>query len=238
MSDRRRNTPNRRAGRPRHVPYAGSAAPREQILDVAARLFVRHGFAATSTRDIADAVGIRQASLYYHFSGKDDILAELLNRSVRPTVDKIAKIEHLVPPETHETALYLLALVDVSTLEAAPHNIGLLSRLPDVTESPVYEQFRDARVELADGYGRLGASIARPPIVDLIGQRRLGEILIQVVDSAINMRSLGESPDGRSSNAVASTCLRICGCDDQQISSAASSATQLFQGFRDESLPG
>lgn len=50
-------------------------APREEILDAAAGLFVDRGFEGTSTREIAEAVGIRQASVYYHFpSGKDEIL--------------------------------------------------------------------------------------------------------------------------------------------------------------------
>jgi AcrR family transcriptional regulator len=74
-----------RVGRPRAVPDAGSPlSPREQILDAAAALFAEHGLSGTSTRAIAERVGIRQASLYYHFAGKDDLLVELLTRSVRP----------------------------------------------------------------------------------------------------------------------------------------------------------
>jgi AcrR family transcriptional regulator len=82
-------------GRPRLVPSNTAAPPREQVLHAAAQLFVTKGFAATSTREIADKVGIRQASLYYHFTGKDEILAELLERSVRPTVDRVDQIEQL-----------------------------------------------------------------------------------------------------------------------------------------------
>src|SRR5690606_6446151 len=67
-----------RPGRPRHLPDKGVGTPREQVLEAAALLFTSKGFAATSTREIAEAVGIRQASLYYHFAGKDEILAALL----------------------------------------------------------------------------------------------------------------------------------------------------------------
>lgn len=53
-----------RPGRPRAVPRLASArAPRDEILDVAAELFVTRGFAATSTWDIAEEVGTRQAPL-------------------------------------------------------------------------------------------------------------------------------------------------------------------------------
>jgi len=139
-------TPERpRPGRPRHIPATSATSPRDQVLDAAAELFVARGFAATSTREIAEKVGIRQASLYYHFAGKGEILAELLQRSVRPTVDKIAKIEALVPPQTHATALYLLALIDIRTLTEAPHNVGILYGQSDVTNSEVYAEFHRAR---------------------------------------------------------------------------------------------
>lgn len=226
----------RRVGRPRHIAYGGDVSPRDQILDAAARLFVERSFAATSTREIADAVGIRQASLYYHFANKDEILAELLKRSVRPTVDKIAKIEQLVPPETHETALYLLALVDVRTLATARHNIGVLSRLPDVTNSSAFAEFRNDRAELVEAYGRLGASIAPATIVDLVGQKRLGEMLVQVVDTVINIRSGGDPAGPRTAEAVATTCLRICGSDDSKILAASAAATRLLEAFHDEPL--
>src|ERR1700761_5422625 len=60
-------------GRPRleQSRRPGNTA-REEILDAAAELFTNLGYASTSTRRIADAVGIRQASLYHHFATKDD----------------------------------------------------------------------------------------------------------------------------------------------------------------------
>lgn len=230
-----RSAPRRpRPGRPRALPYAGFASPRDQILDAAARLFATHGFAATSTREISEASGIRQSSLYYHFDSKDEVLAELLQRSVRPTVDKIEKIERLVPPETRETALYLLALADVSTLATAPHNVGMLYRLPDVAQSPAYKQFRTTRQELADAYGRLGTAIAQSAVADLLGPARLGEMLIQVVDTVINMRSAGERIDERARNGIATSCLRICGLGNDQITAAATAAAALFSTFTSE----
>lgn len=57
-------------GRPRisgRTVTTGTA--REEILDQAARLFTEHGYSATSTRDIAEACGVRQASLYYRDDG-------------------------------------------------------------------------------------------------------------------------------------------------------------------------
>jgi AcrR family transcriptional regulator len=54
----------RRAGRAR----------REEIVQAAARTFARDGYAAVGMRDVAEAVGIRGASLYHHFGSKEEIL--------------------------------------------------------------------------------------------------------------------------------------------------------------------
>ena len=51
---------------------------RQEILDAAMELFSVQGFEATSISQLADAVGIRKASLYSHFAGKQDILDALM----------------------------------------------------------------------------------------------------------------------------------------------------------------
>jgi AcrR family transcriptional regulator len=57
---------------------------REEILVCATRLFAAKGFDGTSLKDIADAVGVRKPSLFYHFSSKEKlrlaVLARLLDR--------------------------------------------------------------------------------------------------------------------------------------------------------------
>ncbi|HET9717327.1 MAG TPA: TetR/AcrR family transcriptional regulator [Pseudolabrys sp.] len=45
-----------------------------QIIDAAARIFAERGFHGATTQDIANVLGIRQASLYYYFSSKEAAL--------------------------------------------------------------------------------------------------------------------------------------------------------------------
>ena len=52
----------------------------EQILNSAARLFCRLGYAAVSLRDVAAEAGVTTGSLYHHFRSKDDLVRELLDR--------------------------------------------------------------------------------------------------------------------------------------------------------------
>ena len=54
------------------------AETRAQILRVAMQLFTDKGFDATTTRDIANALGMNQSSLYYHFASKDEIVTSLV----------------------------------------------------------------------------------------------------------------------------------------------------------------
>jgi AcrR family transcriptional regulator len=55
-----------------------TAARRQQILDVAAHMFVERGFRGTSIDDLGAAIGVTGPALYRHFAAKEALLAELL----------------------------------------------------------------------------------------------------------------------------------------------------------------
>jgi AcrR family transcriptional regulator len=50
----------------------------ESIVNAAISLFYRKGYYATSTKDIADEVGILKGSLYYYIRSKEELLYEIL----------------------------------------------------------------------------------------------------------------------------------------------------------------
>ena len=238
-----RRLPVRRAGRPRLAPRVADRSrtwmePREEILDAAARLFVDRGVAATSTRNIADAVGIRQSSLYYHFpSGKDEILAELLQHSIRPTLDSIEKVETLgaetgVGPEV---LLYLLVKLDVRTLARAPHNVGVLTGLPEVQRKEVFGPFGAARQELAAEYARLGALVmntdGRAPMSPAVADDLLGDLLLELVEVVIGLRSNGHRISEGIESIIATSCLQACMADQARIDDAAAKAGELLKSL-------
>ena len=54
---------------------------KQRVLDAAEELFMRRGYNAITLRDIAAELGMRQASLYYHFpDGKEQLYAEMVEQ--------------------------------------------------------------------------------------------------------------------------------------------------------------
>ncbi len=53
---------------------------KDEILNSAQSLFVRHGFRKTTVEDIARACGLGKTALYYYFKGKEDIFQQVVRR--------------------------------------------------------------------------------------------------------------------------------------------------------------
>jgi AcrR family transcriptional regulator len=76
----------------RDATAASAAQPpatRAQILAVAARLFSERGYAHTTLRQIAQQSGIQAGSIYYHFDGKDEIAACVLDEGIAAVTDAV-----------------------------------------------------------------------------------------------------------------------------------------------------
>ncbi|MGE7839415.1 TetR/AcrR family transcriptional regulator [Lysinibacillus sp. NPDC093712] len=65
---------------------------RNEILDVADKLFGQKGFDSTSTNEILEKVGIARGTLYYHFKSKEDIMDALIERYTVQILESAKKI--------------------------------------------------------------------------------------------------------------------------------------------------
>src|SRR5262245_28710446 len=77
------------------APRRPRASPRRraaEIIEAAARVFAERGFHGATTQDIADVLGIRQASLYYYFPSKEDALEQVCTRGVEGFFEAAAVI--------------------------------------------------------------------------------------------------------------------------------------------------
>lgn len=71
-------------------PTVAPATSRDRIVHEAGSLFAAHGYDATSTRTIADAVGLNIATVAYHVGSKSDLYREVMRRAHEAQRDAVA----------------------------------------------------------------------------------------------------------------------------------------------------
>lgn len=194
-------------GRPRlERPRRPGLTAREEILDAAAELFTNHGYASTSTRRIADEVGVRQASLYHHFATKDDILDALL----AGTVDEALQLgtELLDGAGPAAPRLHTLAVADAHQLCAGRWNLGALYLLPEL-RTDRFEPFRRRRAELRTVYRHLAEAV----IAECAGPPEAADLPFRLVESVINARSDDADSTAAQHWAIGEGALRLLGFD-------------------------
>ncbi len=208
-------------GRPRLEPSKrpGKTA-REEILDAAGELFTTRGYAGTSTRRIADAVGMRQASLYHHFATKDDILEALLAGTVHQPLRLAAEL--LAEGGDAAARLHVLVATDVDQLCTGRWNPGALYLLPELRVSR-FEKFRLLRAQLREYYRRL----AREVVAECGGFSDAADLPFRLVESVINGRfdDVADEPDQRW--VIADGALRTLGWSGDFTSLRVASADRL-----------
>jgi TetR/AcrR family transcriptional repressor of nem operon len=117
------------------------ARPREfdegAALDAATRRFWADGYAGTSVRDLGEAMGLGQASVYNAFGDKRTLFTQCLDRYLDANMRaRIARVEKTLPPrQAIETFLMeivagslesrLGCLLANAALEVAPHDSGI-----------------------------------------------------------------------------------------------------------------
>lgn len=196
-------------GRPRLTQRSRRAqTPRAEILDAAAELFTTQGYASTSTRAVADAVGIRQASLYHHFGSKDDILDALLAGTIAAPLALAQRLAG--EPEEAAVKLYALAGADVAQLRAARWNLGALYLLPEL-RTERFAGFRAHRDELRGYYEDLAAA-ALTAAGEPDGQRILP---FRLVETVIDIRSDDSSVPADIGRTIGEAILRIVGAGER-----------------------
>lgn len=65
------------------APAAGDGSVRDRLLHVAADVFARKGYAATSVNEIVEAAGVTKPVLYYYFENKAGIFQEIFGEALR-----------------------------------------------------------------------------------------------------------------------------------------------------------
>ncbi|MFO1261268.1 MAG: TetR/AcrR family transcriptional regulator [Sphingomonadaceae bacterium] len=158
-----------------------TSARKQQILDIAARLFARNGYRGTSIREIGEQAGILGGSLYHHIKSKDALFIELHNSALDRAEALIAEA---VAKENSPW----------ERLEAACRALLEIQLAPDSLTQPLMNDFRevpdDVRSELVarrdafeDQFRDLVNDLPLPPEMDRSIYRNLLLSLLNEINS-------------------------------------------------------
>lgn len=111
--------PRRRPGRPRHeTPSPEYIKRREEIVDVAVDVFKDRGYDAGSLDDVAEALGLRKASLYYYVRSKAHLLYLVFDRAISGALEQM---ETIAASSAAEDRLGQLLRHQIQTVAADPN---------------------------------------------------------------------------------------------------------------------
>ncbi len=187
---------------------ADQSASREDILAAAANVLYRHGYEATTMKDIAAEVSLTAASLYHHFRNKDTLLLavlengiDLVTQQLEPIVqseqsctEKMAKMVRIhVTNVTRNTAVGAAMIFEIrSLLNASPRN-GSSTPM----DAEAYAERRRMFFEKRDYFELLFTQVIQDGIAN--GEFREVDVtvLVKTMMGANNWVSIWYKEDGR-----------------------------------------
>ncbi|MDF5753968.1 TetR/AcrR family transcriptional regulator [Spongiactinospora sp. TRM90649] len=104
----------------------GKATPvserRDHLVRLAAEIFARKGFQATTVREIAQEAGIHSGSLYHHFDSKESIVDQVLSRFLDDLIGRYrAALSHGGDPRA-----VLSAMIHIGFAALEPHRAAIM----------------------------------------------------------------------------------------------------------------
>lgn len=201
-----------------------AADRREQILDVATRLFARQGFQGTTTKQISLHAKVNEALIFRHFPSKDDLYWAVIQRKIASVSPRERMREELDPEGedrevfTHLAAEILNRRAEDQTLSrmllySALENHKLSQRFFRTYVSGYYDLLADfIRRRIAEGRfrvvdpllaarGFLGMVIYHSWVQELFGGKRYQKFDVQQVSQTLAeiwLQGMLASPGGAS----------------------------------------
>lgn len=133
-----------------------NADTRETLLRLAARSFATQGYTATTMRNIAEQAGIEAASIYYHFSSKEELVDVVMEHGADSIVQHINEHLAALPENANAEDRFKTALIgQMSALvkfgDYALAHGRLLTQLPDTV--------RDRQIKRRERHQQLWAKL-------------------------------------------------------------------------------
>lgn len=91
-----------------HTPK--SIRTRERILDAAANVLSRKGYAATRLADVAEVAGVQAPAIYYYFASRDELMEEVMWVGVYRVKSHVERMLRDLPDETSPLEKMMVAI--------------------------------------------------------------------------------------------------------------------------------
>lgn len=191
--------PDRRL-QPRKLPrQARSGATVEAILQAAAQVFERHGYAAGTTNRIAERAGVSIGSLYQYFPNKDAILLALVHRhladgtaALEPHLHRLgggARFDEVLPGIVD-------AMVELHAVAPGLHRVLFEeTRLPSALRAEL-DELEDGLVDL------VADALVADPRLRLVDPRLSARVAIGAIEG-LTHRLVLRPPPGVTPQAIA-----------------------------------
>lgn len=187
---------------------------RNAALKAAAELFATHGYSSTSISSIAEAAGVRSASLYHAFGSKEGLLAAVAEQAASEFFEQLDVLVDVSEPsravarlaDSFERNPLFLRLQLILVLERGDEDPELLRSAVAVREQArrmvagwlsghLRPTTSDTRAQALDDVSRVfmafmdGAFIARQVDADATAYRRMFELMAELLMSALATES-------------------------------------------------
>lgn len=185
--------------------------PLRERLGLAVSAFARKGFEATRMEDVAEVTGVPKATLYYHFQGKEQILAWLLADLLRDCAEALQRA--LAAPGTALDRLERVVRVQLEVMSARPDacrvlllDVSRAGRIPEIAEAIGETFLRPVARLLAEG--RADGSIGNCVDDEATSAAIYGAVTVTGLHFLLNSESLDAERIGDIVLGVLTTGLR------------------------------
>lgn len=166
---------------------------RQRVVEVAERLFLERGYNAISLRDLADALGIKQASLYYHFpAGKEELYVAVVQRAFARHAEGVTaaiRAQTSLPEQLHAVIAWFATQPSMCLMGMVHADLPALhdEQMANVTRAaylgvfqPLAAAFAQARArgEIADEFN---PNLLAGAFLALLDGLAIGETMVKVV---------------------------------------------------------
>lgn len=184
-----------------------AAATRAEILAAAAQLFAEKGYSDCNLRELAERVGMKSGSFYYHFKSKEEILDALLDTSLQLITDAVQGALDALDPEAPALARLEAAMrAHVTTFLTEADNSTAFMRVWEYLPPILKRRKRESRRAYAQiWYGLMEQGIREGVVRDDIELRILVPFVLTGMNRAIEWFRPGRMPIG----AVCDAAVRI-----------------------------